>query len=82
MSVTPPVLRPPAPRRPKAAGPPSAGTPAGAGGPADPGACGRSGPRRRRYGLLSWPLSWRPRTDRGTAALVAAVVAMLAQIPL
>ncbi|NUR59253.1 MAG: hypothetical protein HOV87_11365, partial [Catenulispora sp.] len=46
------------------------------------GACGRSGPRRRRYGPLSWPLSWPPRTDRGTAALVAAVVAMLAQIPL
>ncbi|MBW8805553.1 MAG: hypothetical protein JF587_17140 [Catenulisporales bacterium] len=53
MSVMPPVLRPPAPRRPKDEGPPA------------------SGSRR-----------WRPRTDFGTAALVAAVVAVLAQIPL
>ena len=61
MSVTPPALRPPAPRRPATDGP--SGTDSGAGAP-------RSG---------RWP---RPRTDFGSAALAAAVVAVLAQIPL
>jgi hypothetical protein len=57
LSVTPPALRPPAPRRPTADAP--------------------AGPDVPPKGRLP-----RPRTDLGTAALVAAVVAVLAQIPL
>lgn len=60
MSITPPALRPSAPRRPAAGAPPGPG----------------AGHPRRRLGFL------RPRTDLGTAALVAVVVAVLAQIPL
>lgn len=79
MSVTPPALRPPAPRRPGRPGRPgrpSPSTPAA-------GAPDGSGPRRtgrwlgRRLGRLL-----RPGTDAGTAALVAVVVAVLTQIPL
>ncbi|NUP50913.1 MAG: hypothetical protein HOW97_26920 [Catenulispora sp.] len=72
MSVTPPVLRPPAPRRPKAAGPTATG------GPGFSRLPGLTGFRSRRRRLLSRV----PRTDAGTAALVAVVVAALAQIPL
>ena len=57
MSVTPPALRPPAPRRP---------TTEAVAGPGVP-------PKGRLP---------RPRTDLGTAVLVSAVVAVLAQIPL
>ncbi|MEY9888502.1 hypothetical protein ABIA31_002150 [Catenulispora sp. MAP5-51] len=62
MSVTPPALRPPAPRLPgRLIRPRGDAAPR----PAAP-------PRRR----------WVPRTDAGTAALVAVVVAVLAQIPM
>ncbi|GAA1977291.1 hypothetical protein [Catenulispora subtropica] len=66
MSVMPPVLRPPAPRRPKAKAKAKTDGPS-------------AFPGRARQRWLR-PLS--PRTDLGTAALVAAVVAVLAQIPL
>ncbi|ACU76838.1 conserved hypothetical protein [Catenulispora acidiphila DSM 44928] len=88
MSVTPPALRPPAPRRPSRPSRPS--RPA-ADAPAGPGV-----PRARRWlGRVPGAPAGRPalrplrslrplhpRTDAGTAALVAVVVAVLAQIPL
>lgn len=84
MSVTPPALRPPAPRRPGRPSRPSPSAPA-AGVPDGP------GPRRAGPWLGLWLGQWlgrrlgrlfRPRTDAGTAALVAVVVAALTQIPL
>ncbi|NUR24715.1 MAG: hypothetical protein HOV83_02490 [Catenulispora sp.] len=68
MSVMPPVLRPPAPRRPK-----------GDGSSASAFAAGASALRRRLRRRVPVPV---PRTDLGTAAVVAALVAVLAQVPL